>query len=318
MKQTEIHQQRKYISEHEMEETLLPHLYILNPLFEALHKALRIPREILIEAFRSNGVGTANRGYTIFWLRNSDGLFCQPKWVAYGADARRRKDKEPMVPSAYSAAAGYRPCLFNAHLLKANRAKDVALVESEKTALLCTLARQYERQYVWLAVGGSHLTESKAVELKGRRVVYYPDNDKAGREALTKSLDLLSRMGIEAVEGYYPPSILQRMGDRGGWDWADYLLCTDEGLRRVKNAFDPNTTINVDVSNEVATNETAPELVPVSKRLAAVVAWFHTHGSLVTDAEIRAVVALFARAERGDDGALAELELIKKTHSKNF
>ena len=66
-------------------------------------------------------------------------------------------------------------CLFGEHLLNENPEKVIALVESEKTALVgaCIFP-----QYVWIGTGGkSQLNLEKMKALEGRRVYAFPDVD---------------------------------------------------------------------------------------------------------------------------------------------
>lgn len=66
-------------------------------------------------------------------------------------------------------------CLFGEHLLKKYPDKTIALVESEKTALICSILMP---EYLWLATGGkSQLSDQRLSVLKGRRVVAFPDID---------------------------------------------------------------------------------------------------------------------------------------------
>ena len=68
-------------------------------------------------------------------------------------------------------------CLFGEHLLSAidEKQKTVALVESEKTAII---ASGIMPKYIWLATGGkSQLKPEKLSVLKGRQVIAFPDVD---------------------------------------------------------------------------------------------------------------------------------------------
>jgi hypothetical protein len=70
-------------------------------------------------------------------------------------------------------------CLFGEHLLKRYSDKVVALVESEKSALI---GAGIWPQYVWLATGGkSQLSTDKLRVLSGRTVVMFPDTDTDGK-----------------------------------------------------------------------------------------------------------------------------------------
>ena len=68
-------------------------------------------------------------------------------------------------------------CLFGEHLLSVidEKQKTVALVESEKTAII---ASGIMPKYIWLATGGkSQLKPGKLSVLKGRQVIAFPDVD---------------------------------------------------------------------------------------------------------------------------------------------
>ncbi len=66
-------------------------------------------------------------------------------------------------------------CLFGEHLLPQHPDKTVALVESEKTAIICAALMP---QYLWLATGGkSGLTSERLSSLKGRKIIVFPDID---------------------------------------------------------------------------------------------------------------------------------------------
>ncbi len=65
-------------------------------------------------------------------------------------------------------------CLFGEHLLPQYPNHKVALVESEKTALICTALMP---QYLWLTTGGKAQFGEKLDALKGRDVIAFPDVD---------------------------------------------------------------------------------------------------------------------------------------------
>ena len=68
-------------------------------------------------------------------------------------------------------------CLFGEHLLTKYPDRTVALVESEKTAVICAGSIP---EYVWLATGGKTSLGNKLDVLYGRKVVAYPDVDAYG------------------------------------------------------------------------------------------------------------------------------------------
>ncbi|MDD4033515.1 MAG: DUF6371 domain-containing protein, partial [Bacteroidales bacterium] len=65
-------------------------------------------------------------------------------------------------------------CLFGEHLLRQYPLKHVALVESEKTAVICS---SFWPEYIWLATGGKSQLNDRLQVLRGRKVVAFPDVD---------------------------------------------------------------------------------------------------------------------------------------------
>ena len=65
-------------------------------------------------------------------------------------------------------------CLFGEHLLPQHPDKTIALVESEKTAIICSAMMP---QYLWLATGGKSQFNNRLTVLKGRKIIAFPDID---------------------------------------------------------------------------------------------------------------------------------------------
>ena len=65
-------------------------------------------------------------------------------------------------------------CLFGEHLLPMHQNKTVALVESEKTAIICAALMP---QYLWLATGGKSQFNDRLRVLRGRKIIAFPDID---------------------------------------------------------------------------------------------------------------------------------------------
>jgi hypothetical protein len=110
-------------------------------------------------------------------------------------------------------------CLFGLHLIADNPGKPIAIVESEKTAII---ASEYLPDFIWLATGTINgLNVDKLKPLKGRKVVLFPDKGKAftewtnftkGYQRSIKVSDLLER---------------KAPGEHDGYDIADYLVQFD-------------------------------------------------------------------------------------------
>ena len=128
---------------------------------------------------------TRDKG-VIFWQIDSRGRVRSGKIMRYGDDGHRIKDSgggadwvhaKLMKAGLLSPDWQLTQCLFGEHLLNwsTNRDKVVALVESEKSALIGAACFP---GYVWLATGGkSQLSANKMKALSGRTVILFPDVD---------------------------------------------------------------------------------------------------------------------------------------------
>ena len=123
---------------------------------------------------RKYNIGTYGR-YTIFWQQDKDGRFRTGKAIAYEAGGHRSKS----IPAWYvhKKASGKEDfnlvqVFFGEHLLN-GLSKPVALVESEKTAVLMSIVRP---DYTWLAAGGSEMLNTYRLSRLPRLDIIYPDN----------------------------------------------------------------------------------------------------------------------------------------------
>lgn len=114
-----------------------------------------------------------------------------------------------------------RQCFFGEHLLPMNRDKPVAIVESEKTALVATY---YLPEYVWLTTGGKNgcFNADALRVLKGHQVILYPDI--GATDQWRQKLRLLRSLGIEASIFNFLEEVATDDERTAGLDIADYLL----------------------------------------------------------------------------------------------
>ena len=138
-------------------------------------------------------LGVTSNGACIFWQIDTDGKVRTGKIMQYDWYGHRDKEhnqgatdwvhhrlkKLGRLPADWQLTQ----CLFGAHLLHPsfnNHNKVIGFVESEKTAVYCSLAFP---QYVWVACGGfgQEQSSNKHMILKGRTVVMFPDAHPEGR-----------------------------------------------------------------------------------------------------------------------------------------
>lgn len=108
-------------------------------------------------------------------------------------------------------------CLFGEHLLPKHSDATVALVESEKTAIICAALFP---KYVWLATGGKTQLGDKLQILKGRKVIAFPDVD--GYDTWKEKLSLITGLNIKVSEYLQRTATAQDKEDH--IDIADLLL----------------------------------------------------------------------------------------------
>lgn len=134
-------------------------------------------------------MGATKRKQVIFWQIDISGKVRTGKIMTYNTDGHRSKKYNPNWVHSILKKKGLLPddwdktqCLFGEHLLrwKGNESKTVAIVESEKTALICAAVWP---QFIWLATGGkNNLQPDKLKVLEGRKVILFPDTDTKGKD----------------------------------------------------------------------------------------------------------------------------------------
>lgn len=145
----------------------------------------------------------------IFWYIDSQGIVHDGKMMWYKSDGHREQmvnwiSSRMRNAGKIASNAETQKCLFGEHLLPTRPNASVAIVESEKTALVC--ACRYPK-YIWLATGGcGGLNADKMKCLTGRRVIIFPDSGKL--EEWRNKLSSVQSCSISFYEGMeqYPPN----------------------------------------------------------------------------------------------------------------
>ena len=186
--------------------------------------------KILIEKYY---LGTSHHwsGATVFYQIDLSGRIRTGKIMLYDEVSGKRL-KEPdriyWIHKQYNFEDfNLSQCLFGEHLLK-DKTKPVAIVESEKTAVIASL---YFPDYIWLATGGKQ--NLKAVffsNLQNRKIIFFPDlmafevwSDKAKNLNLT-NYSISDLLEIKASD----------KDKQQGLDIADFLLKSDYQQFRLK------------------------------------------------------------------------------------
>lgn len=167
-------------------------------------------------------IGTSRHwpGSTVFWQIDRHGRVHGGKIMQYNPDnGHRVKEPASRVTWVHTAMKipdyNLQQCLFGEHLLRQHPGTTIAIVESEKTAIM---ASSLFGDCITLACGGcSQLTAQKCAPLAGRDVVLFPDNGK---------FDEWSDKGKELrhlFKRLYIADIMEREAEREGDDIGDLI-----------------------------------------------------------------------------------------------
>ena len=211
-----------------MEKTL--HGYSVNPLYQYLSTVFG--KEETERLFSLYKVGTSKKwgGSTIFWQKDVNGNVRTGKIMKYDAKSGHRiKEPHSMVTWVHSELKlpdfTLRQCFFGEHLLTdKTTTKTIAIVESEKTAIIAT---HFISDFIWLATGGMNGCFNKnAVEvLRDKEVVLVPD--LGATDKWKSKLPLLQTVCKQVlVSNILEVNATDEQRQRG-LDIADFLLMTE-------------------------------------------------------------------------------------------
>ncbi len=182
--------------------------------------------EIRSKLISTYNIGTSNHwhGATVFWQVDINGRIRDGKIIHYSPlTGRRSKDRYHSPNWIHSVLKlpdfNLKQCLFGEHLLPAEANKPIAIVESEKTAII---ASAYMPEYIWLACGGlTGLNAEKCEVLRGKNITLFPDLN--GYEKWTEKARELSHIAGFSVSNYLE-RIATAEAKEQGLDIADYLV----------------------------------------------------------------------------------------------
>lgn len=145
-------------------------------------------------------VGTAstrnNEQFTVFWYSDEDGILRTGKMIRYKYNGRRMKSsdgvshttdwihhwlfKSPASPQYDENKMDWKRTYFGMHIVDRVPEATINIVESEKTAILMSIAYGSPGSQLWLACGSkNNLTPERLRPLmqRNRKIVLYPDRD---------------------------------------------------------------------------------------------------------------------------------------------
>lgn len=194
------------------------------------HFGIKVTNELISKYFI--GTSTLWPGATVFWQIDAQGRVRTGKIMLYNPNTGKRV-KEPFSHISWVHMAQKQPefvlsqCLFGEHLLKAEANKPVAVVESEKTAII---ASAYLPQFTWVATCGSDgLSIDKCHTLNncGQQVVLFPDLSKH-KEGKETAFEKWTRIANNQLLTFSFSDLIERKANEKeqelGLDIADYLI----------------------------------------------------------------------------------------------
>jgi hypothetical protein len=165
-------------------------------------------------------------GSTVFWQIDTQGKVRTGKIMLYSPTTGKRI-KEPFSHINWVHSILKQPefdlkqCLFGEHLL-IDKTKPVAIVESEKTAVIASV---YLPQFIWVAVGSlTNLNAEKCTVLMGRTVTLFPDLN--GFDKWSRKVNELSHLAKFTISNLLELKA-NEIERKQGFDLADYLIKLD-------------------------------------------------------------------------------------------
>lgn len=199
-----------------------------------------------IQQMQMYHVGTAKKwgNSTVFWQVDKEGRVHTGKVMLYNPNTGKRV-KEPYAKISWVhtvlnlSSFTLNQCFFGEHLLAGNN-KPVAIVESEKTAII---ASAYIPNYIWLATGGKNgcFNEQHFDILCGRNVVLFPDIGM--EDEWQKKAFLMRRKGINVILSDYLGQHASAEEKENGYDIADYLIKEKSGEAILQSMCQKNPSL---------------------------------------------------------------------------
>lgn len=126
------------------------------------------------------GTSSIWSGATVFWQIDQNNKIRNGKIMLYdpASGSRKKNGRGKAYISNIKSVLGLKnfhlkQCLFGLHLIQESRPEVVAVVESEKTAIIMSLCMP---QYIWMATGGKQNFKYELMkDLRGFKILAFPD-----------------------------------------------------------------------------------------------------------------------------------------------
>ena len=177
-------------------------------------------------------------GATVFWQIDNLDRPRYGKIMLYNEETGKRvQEPFPHFTNIHTVLKlkefNHKQCLFGLHLLPSNK-KPIAIVESEKTAIIMSLV---DESYLWLAVGGKGNFKYEVLEpLTGKEVFAFPD---VGEALWNEISNRLNDIGFNITVS----DALENKEFPKGYDLADVVLQQILELKNPPKANERNSSL---------------------------------------------------------------------------
>ncbi len=202
--------------------------YSNNNLFQFLASKFGHSKTMLLMEQYLTGTHSKWPGACVFWQIDFNMNIRSGKVLLYNLkNGRRIKQPYNHISWVHTLCKfenfNLKQCFFGEHLLAKDSIRPVAIVESEKTALICSSTFP---QFIWLSTGGKNGSFQKdSLEvLRNRKVILVPD--LGATEYWNKKSEMMKELGIQVVVFDYLEKLATTKQREEGFDIADFILDT--------------------------------------------------------------------------------------------
>ncbi|TVZ49881.1 DUF6371 domain-containing protein [Olleya sp. Hel_I_94] len=230
------------------------------------------------EAISKYCIGTSKlwggKGATVFWQIDKNENVRHGKIMLYDIETGKRQKNQNGKPFIHSVKNllklndfNLKQCLFGLHLVNESISKTVALVESEKTAIIMSI---YKPEYLWLATGcESGFKYDYLKDIKNYKIIAFPDKSEYNKW-LDKSL-ALNDIGFNISVSDY----VENLDCVKGTDLADVFLKQvkerEEGFKGYSSKSESKNETKIIKSN---TDLTVSKLIKTNPNLIELITCF--------------------------------------------
>ena len=202
-------------------------------------------QDVALDLQSKYNIGTAKNNGTIFFQQDSEGNFRTGKVMYYQSSGKRNKNRNSWyVHNEVKEDFELVQVFFGEHLIKENPDNPVALVESEKTAILMSV---FEPEYTWLASGGANMLNSYRLLRLPRLDLVSPDEGEF-ENGSDRTKSFFNRQMDGRVEKAFREDKISK-----GADILDLILI-EKGLTQIK-AIKKDSNINNSVNHTLIKTE---------------------------------------------------------------